>query len=97
MQSANMFTDWLVDKGCLEEFISNLKDDGEYKDINALFDGQGKYKHTCDPVSEGFIWDDTSEGHKYWQRLSEEFAKYKETYKEPVVTKLTTFKVKDYK
>ena len=63
--------DFLRNRGLLQKFIRNLKDDWSHWKIKGKVQEYfNDYERAPNAISSAFAWDETPEGHKFWDRIN---------------------------
>ena len=63
--------DFLRKRGLLLKFIRNMKEDWSlWKEIGKIQEYFNDYEKAPNAISSAFAWEQTPEGHKFWDRIS---------------------------
>lgn len=74
MKSTSEITDWLKKQRLYDRFTANFDRSPHSMKLSAFF----RKFPSKEIISLAFVWHDTKEGNKYWNRVNEKYLKWHE-------------------
>ena len=72
------FIQFLVENDAYEQYMQNFLNFGRSKPFDEWFE---QLENKMDGICSCFMWQDTPEGHEFWENLNRKWIKFVESYK----------------